>query len=203
MNENKGFFAKLKEFFAKLFGTNAPKQLEEGPKTVEDQIASAQEKAIEEQNAESNMPPAPEVNPLPGMESNVQEFANNQDMSARDAMSQEMSLDDILGPEENVNTTEETPVTEEAVAEEPKAIDETEIVTAEEAIEEDDLLRLQQMFSDGAIEEDELTTEQVQKLHALYDEQIADLQNQIEKNRAATEDYKRKIIEIKRQLKTA
>lgn len=203
MNENKGFFAKLKEFFAKLFGTNAPKQLEEGPKTVEDQIASAQEKAIEEQNAESNMPPAPEVNPLPGMEGNVQEFANNQDMSARDAMSQEMSLDDILGPEENVDTIEETPVTEEAVVEEPKAIDETEVVTAEEAIEEDDLLRLQQMFSDGAIEEDELTTEQVQKLHALYDEQIADLQNQIEKNRAATEDYKRKIIEIKRQLKTA
>ena len=203
MNENKGFFAKLKEFFAKLFGTNAPKQLEEGPKTVEDQIASAQEKAIEEQNAESSIPPAPEVNPLPGMESNVQEFANNQDMSARDAMSQEMSLDDILGPEENVDTIEETPVTEEAVVEEPKAIDETEIVTAEEAIEEDDLLRLQQMFSDGAIEEDELTTEQVQKLHALYDEQIADLQNQIEKNRAATEDYKRKIIEIKRQLKTA
>ena len=203
MNENKGFFAKLKEFFAKLFGTNAPKQLEEGPKTVEDQIASAQEKAIEEQNAESSIPSAPEVNPLPGMESNVQEFANNQDMSARDAMSQEMSLDDILGPEENVDTIVETPVTEEAVVEEPKAIDETEIVTAEEAIEEDDLLRLQQMFSDGAIEEDELTTEQVQKLHALYDEQIADLQDQIEKNRAATEDYKRKIIEIKRQLKTA
>lgn len=205
MNENKGFFTKLKEFFASLFGGNKVKQLEEGPSTVEDQIASAQEKAIEEQKAESNIPPAMDSNPLPGMEGNVQEFKNSQDMSARDAMSQEMSLDDILGPEEEkieeVNPVMEEPQPVAETIEEVK--EEPEPVAIKEESEEDDLLRLQQMFSDGAIDEDELTTEQVQKLHALYDEQIADLQEQIEKNRAATEDYKKKIIEIKRQLKTA
>ena len=230
MNENKGFFAKLKEIFASIFGSK-PKQLEEGPSTVEAQIADAQAKAIEEQNnPKPQTMPEPEVNPIPGMEENVQEFMSNQEMS-REAMSQEMSLDDILGPEEpaTVDTVDAVEPVQEIAQEEPAKLDEIEEmpvvedvnveqfteeapveeivsdnpVAVKETSERDDLLSLQKMFSDGAIEEDELTTEQVQKLHALYDEQIADLQKQIEENRAATEDYKQKIINIKRQLKTA
>lgn len=56
------------------------------------------------------------------------------------------------------------------------------------------LLKLQQEFSNGNISEEEMTEEDIDSLHQLYDEQILELEK-------STENYKRKILEIRKKLK--
>lgn len=55
------------------------------------------------------------------------------------------------------------------------------------------LLKLQDDFSKGYILEEEISEEDVEKLHQLYDEQIEELNK-------STENYKRKIMEIRKKL---
>ena len=55
------------------------------------------------------------------------------------------------------------------------------------------LLRLQEDFSKGYITEEEISEEDVEKLHKLYDEQIEELNK-------STENYRRKILEIRKKL---
>lgn len=54
------------------------------------------------------------------------------------------------------------------------------------------LLKLQQDFSEGKITEEEISEEDIEKLCELYDNQI----NEIEKS---TEEYKNKIIKMRKQ----
>lgn len=55
------------------------------------------------------------------------------------------------------------------------------------------LLKLQQEFSAGKIEEEDISEEDTEKLCKLYDEQIAEIKK-------STEMHKKKIIEIRRKL---
>ena len=56
------------------------------------------------------------------------------------------------------------------------------------------LLKLQQEFSAGNIDEEDISEEDTEKLCELYDEQIAEIKK-------STEMYKKKIIEIRRRVK--
>lgn len=56
------------------------------------------------------------------------------------------------------------------------------------------LLSLQQKFSNGEITEEDINEDDIEKLHQLYDEQISELEK-------STENYKRRILEIKEKLK--
>lgn len=55
------------------------------------------------------------------------------------------------------------------------------------------LLKLQKDFENGFITESQMDEEDVYKLHELYNSQIEELEN-------STENYKKRIIEIKRKI---
>lgn len=56
------------------------------------------------------------------------------------------------------------------------------------------LLNLQEEFSLGKIKEEDISEADIQKLHKLYDEQIEELNK-------STENYKKRILEIRASLK--
>lgn len=66
-------------------------------------------------------------------------------------------------------------------------------IIVEEDKERTRLLKLQQEFENGNIQEEDIEEADVQKLHKLYDEQIEEINKQ-------TEMYKKKILEIKAKL---
>lgn len=71
----------------------------------------------------------------------------------------------------------------------------------ESIFEKEKLLKLQEMFKNNQIDEDNLSKEDINKLNALYDEQIKNIKEKIEKNILDTENYKRQIIAMKSQIK--
>lgn len=58
------------------------------------------------------------------------------------------------------------------------------------------LLKLQEEFSAGKITEEDISEEDIQKLHKLYDEQIEELNK-------STENYRKRILEIRAKLNKA
>ncbi|MCL2354750.1 MAG: hypothetical protein FWC68_02505 [Oscillospiraceae bacterium] len=61
-----------------------------------------------------------------------------------------------------------------------------ESIEIKQNTEEAQLLKLQERLEAGEIEEEELTEEQTQKLHVLYDEQIEELRTKIERTKKET-----------------
>ena len=74
-----------------------------------------------------------------------------------------------------------------------KANDFASSLRIEENNEEKDLLKLQEKFEQGIIQEEDLSHEQVDKLEQLYNKQIEELNEKFL-------DYKDKIISIKKKL---
>ena len=66
--------------------------------------------------------------------------------------------------------------------------------------EEQRLLKLQTMFRNKQIKEEDLLKSDAQKLSELYDKQILKLQDKIKQNILDTEKYKKDIISIKNKL---
>ena len=62
------------------------------------------------------------------------------------------------------------------------------------------LLNLQEMYRNKELSENTLSTEDIQKLNKLYDEQIHELQKKINQNIFTTESYKKQILSIKNKL---
>lgn len=58
------------------------------------------------------------------------------------------------------------------------------------------LLKLQKEFSEGKIAEEDINENDIQKLHYLYDEQIEELNK-------STENYRKRILEIRSKLNKA
>lgn len=69
----------------------------------------------------------------------------------------------------------------------------TSSIKIEENNEEKELLKLQEKFEQGIIQEEDLSQEQVDKLEQLYNKQIEELNEKFL-------DYKDKIISIKKKL---
>lgn len=59
---------------------------------------------------------------------------------------------------------------------------------------------LQRKFQNKEIEEQDITTEDIEKLKKLYNTQIRDLKNKINRDISETEKYKNEILEIRLKL---
>lgn len=66
--------------------------------------------------------------------------------------------------------------------------------------ERERIKKLQRKFQNGEIEEQDISTEDLEKLKKLYNTQINDLKNKIERDIAEAEKYKSEIIEIRLKL---
>lgn len=66
--------------------------------------------------------------------------------------------------------------------------------------EEREILKLQQKYDAGKITEDDLQEEEKEKLIVLYKKQIETLEMDIAINKKKLENYKNKIIRIKKRL---
>ena len=60
--------------------------------------------------------------------------------------------------------------------------------------EKEKLLNLQQQYRNGEIKEEEMTKEQIEKISALYDEQISKLRESNEKRKQKILEYRKKFI---------
>ena len=66
--------------------------------------------------------------------------------------------------------------------------------------ERERIKKLQHKFQNGEIEEQDISTEDLEKLKKLYNTQINDLRNKIERDISETEKYKSEILEIRLKL---
>jgi len=66
--------------------------------------------------------------------------------------------------------------------------------------ERERIRKLQLKFQNNEIEEDEMSEEDIEKMKKLYNTQINDLRNKIERDIAETEKYKSEILEIRLKL---
>lgn len=73
-------------------------------------------------------------------------------------------------------------------------------ITVKEDTEKSRLLKLQEMFRNGQLSEDDISMEDIEKLSKLYDEQIDELQEKIKQNVYATDNYKKQIILMKNKI---
>ena len=67
-------------------------------------------------------------------------------------------------------------------------------IKVEEDKEEKRLLKLQDEFRKGNIQEEEMTKEDIEKLHILYNKQIEEIEQSIE-------NYKQETLKIMREIK--
>lgn len=66
--------------------------------------------------------------------------------------------------------------------------------------ERERIIKLQRKFQNQEIQEQDISTEDMDKLKKLYNTQIRDLKNKIERDIAETEKYKSEILEIRLKL---
>lgn len=75
-----------------------------------------------------------------------------------------------------------------------------EDIVVKKDTEKSRLLKLQEMFRNNQLSEDDISMEDIEKLSKLYDEQIEELQEEIKKNVYAKDNYKQQIILMKKMM---